>query len=151
MNIQTIDSRLSPVVPGSLKNQNTAGKATGFQLSVRLLNGRGCFLSILNGFYIAVDGETFSREQQSLAVNGKPPRSFIELASCSDEHWDPSDEAVLHIAKPGGLAPGRHQVAFRPSLLDGYFKAKDEWVDAPPALYPALSPHDLQAITYTME
>ncbi|MDR1806861.1 MAG: DUF6379 domain-containing protein [Propionibacteriaceae bacterium] len=118
----------------SLKNDYQGGVATGFQLAVRHANYRGVFLSLHNGYYIAVDGEEFPREVQTFEINGQSPRSFEELTTAVWEHWDYDDEAILHVAKPGGLAPGDHEIAFQQSVLAayGYLPTDEEWVKHPP-------------------
>ena len=113
----------------SLKND-----ADGFQFAVRLANYRGIYLSLCSGFYVRVDGTEYGEDVQTLEINGKPPRTMAELAKASFEHWDLRTEAILHIRKPGGLAPGRHTVDYMPATLDGYgYNATDaEWIVSPP-------------------
>jgi len=128
------DDTSTSVVAGSLHNTTVDGGINGFCFDIRITNGRGCFLSIINGFYVSVDGTVFRREEQRLAVNGKSPRSLDELKCCSEEHWDVRDKATLYIEKEGGIAQGMHQVIFETRLLDGYFKAQDYWLTDPPEL-----------------
>ena len=115
--------------PDSLRN----GPA-GFRLAVRNANYRGVYLSLHNGYYLSVDGVEYPRSVQSFEINAQPPRSFDEIRTAVWEHWDFDDEGILHIAAPGGLAPGEHVVRFQQSVLAayGYQPTDEEWVRNPP-------------------
>jgi hypothetical protein len=118
----------------SLRNDHRDGVVVGFSLAVRIANYRGVFLSLHTGYFLEVDGELFPVSAQSFAINGKPPRGFDEIKGCVWEHWDYDDEAILHVAKPGGLAPGAHTVRFQQCVIAayGYLPTDEEWVKAPP-------------------
>ena len=123
------------IVPNSLKNDVDAdGKAVGFRFAVRIADYRGCFLSLHNGYYIDCDGVNYPRERQSFEINGKPPRSFEELKSCCWEHWNYDDAGIVHVKKPGGLAPGKHTIGLQQSILAqyGYMPWDEQWVKNPP-------------------
>ena len=118
----------------SLENVVKDGEVVGFKLGVRIANYRGEFLSLVHGFYVAVDGVVYGRDVQSFEVNGQPPRDMDEIAKCCWEHWDYLDEGIIHIAKPGGLAPGKHKVDYQECILGryGYQPNDEEWVTNPP-------------------
>ena len=120
----------------SLKNDvcPVSGETIGFSFGVRLANYRGIYLSLVNGFYVNMDGVEYEPEDLALEVNGKRPRSMQELAKCCFEHWDLQDEAILHVRKPGGLAKGEHKLGYLPSTMDayGYQPHDEEWVKNPP-------------------
>lgn len=118
----------------SLKNVVRDGKVVGFSLAVRNANYRGCYLSLHNGYFLSVDGVEFDRSAQTFEINGQPPRDFAEIATRVHEHWDYDDEGILHIALPGGLAPGAHDVRIQQSVLAayGYRPTDEEWVKNPP-------------------
>jgi Domain of unknown function (DUF6379) len=122
------------VVDDGLRNDSVEGEAVGFLLVVRHANYRGVYLSMHNGYYLSVDGVDYPREVQSFEINGKPPRRFEALKSAVWEHWDYDDAGILHIAKPGGLAPGAHEVRLQQSVLAayGYRPTDEEWVKNPP-------------------
>ena len=63
-----------------------------------------------------------------------PPRSFEETKKAVWEHWNFKDTAYLHIAKPGGLAPGKHEVKYMESSVQGYGYGPhdEEYVTNPP-------------------
>ena len=118
----------------SLENVYENGEAVGFRFGVRNANYRGIYLSLVNGFYVNVDGEEFDQDDLTFGVNGVAPRTMDELAKCVFEHWDLQDEAFLYVKKPGGLAKGMHKLGYLPSTMDAYgYQARDEeWVTNPP-------------------
>ncbi|MEF2071217.1 C-glycoside deglycosidase beta subunit domain-containing protein [Consotaella aegiceratis] len=118
----------------SLRNEKKDDKIIGFTLAVRHANYRGVYLSLHNGYYIEVDAREYPREAQQFEINGQPPRSFEDLKAATSEHWDYDDEAILHVASPGGLAPGMHTIRFQQSVLAayGYLPTDEEWVRNPP-------------------
>ncbi len=111
-----------------------SGEVVGFKFGVRLANYRGIYLSLVNGFYVNMDGVEYGEEDLALEVNGQRPRTMAELAKCCFEHWDLQDEAFLHVKKPGGLEKGMHKLGYLPSTMDAYgYQARDaEWVANPP-------------------
>lgn len=118
----------------SLENVIKDGKVIGFKFGVRIADYRGNFLSLINGFYVAVDGVEYGTELQSFEINGKPPRPVSELRNYPWEHWNMQDEAFLHIAKEGGLSPGKHIIEYKQSTLGqyGYGLHDEEYVNNPP-------------------
>ena len=118
----------------SLRNEVVGGSVVGFTLAVRIANYRGVYLSLHCGYYLCVDGVEYPVADQSFEINGKSPRSFDELKAAVWEHWDYDDEAILHVRKPGGLAPGTHQVRFQQCVIAayGYLPTDEEWVKSPP-------------------
>ncbi|MBU9205427.1 hypothetical protein KTD31_29130 [Burkholderia multivorans] len=120
--------------PDSLRNEEKNGEIVGFSLAVRHANYRGCYLSLHNGYYLSVDGVEYPTNVQSFEINGKAPRSFDEIRHAVYEHWNYDDEAILHVAAPGGLAPGEHTIRFQQSVLAayGYLPTDEEWVRNPP-------------------
>lgn len=119
----------------SLENDIVDGKIIGFKFAVRIADYRGCFLSLVNGYYVMCDGIEYSRELQTLEINGKAPRTLKEISKCVWEHWDYDDEAILHIKKEGGLSLGDHEIAFQQSILAqyGYMPWDEAWVKNPPS------------------
>ena len=118
----------------SLENVIKNGDTVGFRFAVRLANYRGIYLSLVNGFYVNMDGITYSEDDISLEVNGKPPRSMSEIAECCWEHWDLQTEAFVNVRKHGGLSKGLHKLEYLPSTMDayGYQPHDKEWVTNPP-------------------
>ena len=61
-------------------------------------------------------------------------RPISETEKAVWEHWNFKDTAYLHIAKPGGLAPGKHEVKYMESSVQGYGYGPhdEEYVTNPP-------------------
>lgn len=120
--------------PDSLRNETRDGEIIGFQLAVKIANYRGVYLSTHCGYFIEVDGVSYPVSAQTFEINGKPPRSFEEIKTAVWEHWDYPDEAILHVAVPGGLAPGEHTIRFQQCVIAAYgYQSTDEaWVKEPP-------------------
>lgn len=119
------------IVPDSLCNISSGDGITGFRFDFRLPADRGMWLSLIGGFYLAVDGCVCPESSQTLVLNGvRYPAA--SLSSQTDVHWDAYRPAGLEVFCPGGLAPGSHEVDFQVVTLTGYFKAKEEWVMNPP-------------------
>ena len=119
----------------SLKNvYDDDGNAVGFKFGVRLSNYRGIFLSLVNDFYVNMDGKTYDTGDFALEVNHKAPRTMEALKSCTFEQWNMQDEAILYVRQEGGLSEGTHHLEYLPITMDGYgYQAHDErWVTNPP-------------------
>ena len=118
----------------SLQNVCKDGEIVGFKFAVQLANYRGIYLSLVNGFYVNMDGVEYDQDDLTLEVNGQPPRTMAELAKAVWEHWDLQDEAFVNVRKPGGLEKGAHKLGYLPSTMDAYgYQAHDEeWVKNPP-------------------
>ncbi len=139
--------------PDSLRNEERDGELIGFCLAVRNANYRGVYLSLHNGYYLAVDGTQYPTSVQSFEINGKSPRSFDEIRTAVWEHWDFDDEGILHVSAPGGLLPGEHVVRLQQSVLAayGYLPTDEEWVRNPPTPGSgAGSDKTPQILTYTL-
>ena len=118
-------------VPGSLKNVTCpeTGKIIGFQFDVRLPRYRGNMVSLVNGYYVCVDGVEYPQESIRFILNGKGPRTFEELKTAVWEHWNYRDAATLLILKEGGLEKGDHEVIATISNFEqyGYFPKTDQY------------------------
>ena len=108
------------VEQGTLKNDVVDGKVVGFSFGVRVSNYRGIYLSLVNGFYVTVDGVEYPREIQTYEVNGKPPRTLEETMKSVWEHWPLTETLYVHIAKEGGLTPGKHEIGYMECTLAQY-------------------------------
>ena len=107
------------------------GNAIGFKMAVRNSNYRGTFASLVNGYYLLVDGVQYKRYTQRFEINGKPPRTMDEMKNAGYEHWNFDDEAWLHVEKPGGLTRGEHTVVIKQSVFAayGYFPNCSEYLN----------------------
>ena len=115
---------------GTLRNFRCpeSGKVIGFKFGVRLPRYRGNMVSLINGYYVNVDGEEFPQDKIRFQVNGKAPRTFEELKKAVWEHWDYQETAYLYVEKEGGLAPGEHTIIATVSNFEqyGYFPMTDQ-------------------------
>jgi hypothetical protein len=118
----------------SLQNVVKDGEVVGFKFAVQLANYRGIYLSLVNGFYVNMDGVEYDQDDITLEVNGQAPRTMEEISKACWEHWDLQDEGFVNVRKPGGLAKGAHKLGYLPSTMDAYgYQAHDEeWVKNPP-------------------
>lgn len=97
------------ICDGSLKNTYAGGRATGYEFDIRLSNYRGHFLSCIDRFGVSVDGEDESAERVTFGINGKD--FYVEqLGQLSSEFWELLEPAHIRVWRPGGLAPGEHDV-----------------------------------------
>lgn len=119
---------------GSLANVYEDGKAVGFKFDVRIGEYRGCFLSLVHGYYVNMDGVEYPRSVQKFEVNGKAPRTFEEIKKATWEHWDYGDFATLYVEKEGGLEKGNHKLGLMQGLLTqyGWQPHDQEWIDHTP-------------------
>ena len=101
------------------RNVTEAGKATGFQIEVRIAYYRGMGLSMVEGFDVSVDGRRFPRENNLFTVNGRS-FSFAQMESEYEERWEMGDFATLTVPAEGGLAAGAHEVAITEYLRVSY-------------------------------
>jgi uncharacterized protein DUF6379 len=85
------------------------GVPTGFQVAVRCPYYRGVWASLLEGAELDVDGETFASSDIHWTLGGKT-FTDAELAEATDARWSFEEPVVLTVDKPGGLAPGLHEV-----------------------------------------
>lgn len=117
--------------PGTLQNVvcPKTGNVVGFKFGVRLPRYRGNMLSLINGYYVNVDGVEYPQDAMRFEINGKPPRTWAEIKTAVWEHWDYLDTGYLYIAKEGGLSKGKHTVIATCSNFEqyGYMPATDQY------------------------
>ena len=63
---------------GSFQNYEENGETAGFKVDVHIGEYRGCFLSLVRGYYVEVDGVEYPLETQKFEINNKAPRTFEE-------------------------------------------------------------------------
>ena len=116
-------------VPGTLENVVQGGKTVGFRFGVRLPRYRGNMLSLVNGYYVDVDGEEYPQNALALEINDKAPRTFEDIRTAVWEHWNYEDMAYLYVEKPGGLTSGKHKVIATISNYEqyGYSPSTDQY------------------------
>jgi hypothetical protein len=87
------------------KNVVQNGKITGFQVGVQIGYYRGIFLSLIEGFEVTIDGETFRRDQTKATIGGRT-YTLDEMETIYDVMWPWQEFAILTISK----RPGMHDV-----------------------------------------
>jgi hypothetical protein len=112
----------------SLRNVTTQDKVTGFEFEVRITSYRGLALSMVEGFDVSVDGESFPREQNIFVVRGRE-FTFDEMEKETETRWEMGEKAVLQVPKPGGLSPGRHSIKVTEYLRISYVPVISEGRD----------------------
>ena len=118
------------VKEGSFQNNGQEG----FKFQVHIGEYRGCFLSLVRGYYVEVDGIEYPIEKQRFEINGKGPRTFDEIAKATWEHWDYDDYATLYVEAPGGLSKAKHRLGLMQGLMTqyGWMPHDQEWIDHAP-------------------
>lgn len=97
------------ILDRGFKNVVQNGQVTGFQLEVLSGYYRGVYLTLVEGFEVTVDGESFKRDQVKCTF-GSRTYSQDELENLADARWQWDEPAILNVSKPGGLKPGMHDV-----------------------------------------
>lgn len=122
------------LVPGSLKNTVVNGQAVGFEFGVRLAYYRGQFLSCVDKFALAVDGEKLDNREILFCLNDKE-FGVDFLPQCSTEFWRLKDAATVRVHRPGGLSAGGHEVDLTLYLRVPYMRMPGA-EDGPPKYVP---------------
>ena len=99
------------------------GNAVGFQLCFRSTYYKGVWLSQIRVGDIVVDGEHFTRDQQTWIINGVE-YTPDEMEKISTIHWHILDVATIVVKKPGGLAQGYHDVEVNFGTVSSYGPAR---------------------------
>jgi hypothetical protein len=107
------------ILQRGFKNVSQNGQITGFQVMIKTGYYRGVMLSLIEGFEVSVDGESFTAEQTRITINNRT-YTFAELANVSDAWWHWLEPATLTISKPGGLKPAVHDVKVTVKLRISY-------------------------------
>jgi hypothetical protein len=100
---------MNNILDKGFRNVSQGGQTTGFQLQVKTGYYRGTYLSLLEGFEVTVDKETFKEDRIQVTI-GNRTYSIAELANLTDVRWPFLEPATLTVAMPGGLKPGRYDV-----------------------------------------
>jgi Domain of unknown function (DUF6379) len=91
------------------KNLSQNGQVSGFKLDVLSGYYRGVSATLIEGFDVTVDGETFARDHVR-CVLGNKTYTQDELQKLTDVRWQWDEPVTLLIGKAGGLKPGMHDV-----------------------------------------
>ena len=107
------------ILARGFKNVRQGGNVTGFQLDVRITYYRGIPLSCVEGFDVAVDGESFTMEKIRYSIGGRT-YTPVEAENATTVRWPFGDALTLIVDKPGGLKPGIHEVQVTQKLRISY-------------------------------
>ena len=102
------------------RNFGPEGAREGFAVRVRIPNYHGTRLSHFDGFDVTVDGEFFGHEKNRLAIRDEV-YTLDELREATDSRWGMFEHASILVDKPGGLAPGVHNVEVKARIRYSYF------------------------------
>lgn len=92
------------------KNYGQDGRIDGFQVRVVISYYRGVPFSMVGGFTVDVDGESYGPELITFSIDGQNFYSLQELGPRVDDVWEFGVKAYLRVQKAGGLARGLHNV-----------------------------------------
>ena len=112
----------------SLRNVVEDGIVIGFELEVRIASYRGLALSMVEGFDVTVDGESFPREANIFLVRGRP-FNFTEMETEYEVRWEMGEKAILRVPKAGGLPAGPHKIGVVEYLRISYAPVISEAAD----------------------
>ena len=102
------------------RNHGPVGARDGFEIRLRVPNYRGMRLSLLDGIDVTVDGEFFSHEITSLIL-GSVTFDLTAQRAAATVRWAIEEPASVLVPKPGGLAPGIHDVKVAARVRSPYF------------------------------
>ncbi|SDM67335.1 C-glycoside deglycosidase beta subunit domain-containing protein [Actinomyces ruminicola] len=101
------------------------GEVTGFSFESHIPYYRGLGLSMIETPEVTVDGEAVPEQDLRFTYNGVT-RTFDELADVSDVRWELRTFATITVLRPGGLAPGEHDLHVNLRLRVSYLPFTSE-------------------------
>jgi hypothetical protein len=107
------------IVEGSLRNVGPAGAPTGFAFDTKLGYYRGLGLSMVEALDITVDGQAVPPTAVRFD-EGKGPLTLAQMETAYDRRWNFGAPATIYVERPGGLAPGEHQLTLQQRLRVSY-------------------------------
>ena len=106
------------------KNIVEHSRATGYQINIREPYYRSTFLSAIHYFELVVDAQTVPRKDIRIVVSGRT-FTMAEMEEADSVRWQFGDPATLLVEKPGGLAPGIHEIRMGMVIRKSYLPATD--------------------------
>lgn len=101
-----------------------SGLPSGYQIDIRVPYYRGIFLSSVHSLELSVDGQVIAPESMSIEVSGRT-FSMAQMYEADSVRWGFGDPAHLRVKRPGGLAPGIHEVKVSMVIRKSYLPASD--------------------------
>lgn len=117
------------IAPDSLRNVEENGAVTGFAFDVRIAYYRGLALSMVEGFEVSVDGQSFDPTSMALRV-GSETFTFAEMETEVEARWEFNQTATLIIHHAGGLKPGKHTINVTEILRVSYMPEPARRIDS---------------------
>jgi hypothetical protein len=112
------DNRI--IVEEGFRNVTESGdQPTGFQLLTRIPYYRGMPLSLIEDIVVTVDGEKFDRSRIKVTLRDRT-YTLDEIEDETEERWEFGEIGVVTVEKPGGLAPGKHEIELMDQLRISY-------------------------------
>ncbi len=105
------------------RNHGPIGVRDGFEIRLRVPNYRGMRLSLLDGIDVTVDGDFFSHQITRLILGGVT-FDLTTMRAATTVRWAIDEPASVLVLKPGGLAPGIHDVKIAARVRSPYFPPK---------------------------
>lgn len=107
------------IVPGTLRNVVESGRATAYELGVRMPYYRGLGLSMVEDVSVTVDGVRADPAATTFTVHGNS-YPLTGLGEVVDDRWELGEVATVRVDHPGGLASGVHDVEVSQRLRISY-------------------------------
>jgi len=107
------------IVEDTLRNVGPAAAPTGFAFEARLGYYRGLGLSMIEALDVTVDGESAARADVRFD-EGPGPLSLDQMETAFDRRWPFGAKATITVLRPGGLAPGAHDLSLTERLRVSY-------------------------------
>lgn len=102
------------------RNISEGGRVTGFQLETLITYYRGIPLSMVHEVALVVDGTEVSREQIVISPNGTDWFTLDEAETVTGHRWEYGTPLYVRVRRPGGLAPGEHEITLRLKIRVAY-------------------------------
>ena len=97
------------------------GKKNGFEFDVQLAYYRGHYLSCIDVLEVRLDGELMPGTNISFELNGKEMPVY-KLKWAMTEFWSQVTPARIRVIRPGGIAPGEHELELKLVLRIPYMQ-----------------------------
>jgi Domain of unknown function (DUF6379) len=92
-----------------IRDGSLRGDDDGFTFDLRMPWYRALPLACVEGLEVRIDGEEVPREELRLTLDGTT-YALADLPPLHDEWWYVADPAEVRVPRPGGLAPGSHEL-----------------------------------------
>lgn len=128
------------VKKASFSQEYINGKPNGYSFRVQLGYYRGHYLSDIDLLEVWLDGEQAPQEAVTFELNGKELPVY-KLRYAVTEFWSQVNQATIHVIRPGGVAPGEHELELKLMLRIPYMEL------GPGHSYMPLDSGDKQTVT----